>query len=50
MGLKVPTIQKWCRDRRIPHLRMGREYMFRRDDIDAFEIAQTIQPGGSNGC
>lgn len=29
------TIQRWCRERRIPHIRIGGRILFRDDDIQA---------------
>lgn len=34
--LKVskPTIQRWCRDRKIPAAKIGKAYRIRREDLD----------------
>jgi len=34
--LKVgkPTIQRWCRDRKIPAAKIGKAYRIRKEDLD----------------
>ena len=35
LGLKVPTIRKWMRERRLPYVKLGRRTLLRRVDLDA---------------
>lgn len=38
------TIQRWCREERIPHIRVGRLYRFTQAQLDEFVTAYTREP------
>ena len=46
--LKVskPTIQRWCRDRKLPAVKIGKAYRIRREDLDRWyqgKLLETIE-------
>lgn len=43
-GYTVRTIQRWCRERRIPHVRVGRLLRFTPAQLAEIEAAYTIEP------
>lgn len=44
-GVTTRTIQKWCRERRIPHCRVGaRSIRFTAEQIKEIERAYAVEP------
>ena len=44
-GLKTLTVWSWIRTKKLPAVRIGRSYLIRKEDIEAFENARvTITP------
>lgn len=43
-GLSAKYIQQLCREGKIPHIRMGREYRFQRSDVT--DWLRSITQGG----
>jgi excisionase family DNA binding protein len=43
--LKVsrPTIQRWCRDRKLPAAKIGKAYRIRREDLDKWYEGKLIE-------
>jgi len=39
------TVQRWCRDRRLPATKIGKEYRIRREDLDTwYQQMQLAEP------
>ncbi len=34
LKMSKATVQRWCRDRRLPAAKIGKEYRIRREDLD----------------
>lgn len=34
LGIKKKTVYDWVREKKIPHLRLGRQIRFRRDELE----------------
>lgn len=44
-GVKALTVLKWTREKRLPAIKVGKSYRVRREDMEAFERAQsTMRP------
>jgi len=43
VGHTPRTIQRWCRERRIPHVRIGRLYRFTPQQLEEIEQAYGIE-------
>ena len=43
--LKVskPTIQRWCRDRKIPAAKIGKAYRIRKDDLERWYEEKLVE-------
>ena len=43
--LKVskPTIQRWCRDRKLPAAKIGKAYRIRKEDLDRWYEGKLLQ-------
>ncbi len=45
IGKPISTLQRWCREDRIPHIRMSaRDYRIRRSDLRAWLNSRTRGP------
>jgi excisionase family DNA binding protein len=41
LGVKISTVWRWCRSRKLPHIRLSlRNYKFRLNDIEEFILNQ----------
>jgi excisionase family DNA binding protein len=47
--LKVskPTIQRWCRDRKLPAAKIGKAYRIRREDLDRWYEGKLLERTGA---
>ena len=43
LKLKVPTLRKWCFERRLPVYKIGRTVRFKKGDLDAL-VEKSFQP------
>lgn len=43
MSVSPRTIQKWCRERRIPHVRVGRVYRFTPEMVQQIADAYRVE-------
>jgi excisionase family DNA binding protein len=41
-GHTTRTVQRWCRERRIPHVRIGRLYRFTPDQVQQIQAAYGV--------
>lgn len=43
--LKVskPTVQRWCRDRKLPAAKIGKAYRVRREDLDRWYQGKLLE-------
>ena len=39
-GVKTLTVWGWIRKKKLPAIKLGRDYRIRQEDLDAFEQAQ----------
>jgi excisionase family DNA binding protein len=44
LNLHPVTILRWCREGRLPHLRLGRKVMFRESDLDSWCTQSSTKP------
>ena len=44
LGLSVHTVYGWVSQGRIPYVKMGRLTKFRKEDLDRFILANTVNP------
>ncbi|MBI4499464.1 MAG: helix-turn-helix domain-containing protein [Chloroflexi bacterium] len=40
------TVQRWCREGKLPAAKIGKEYRIRRDDLERWYEEQLRAPGG----
>lgn len=40
----VRTIQRWCRERRIPYVKIGRDLLFTAEQVAEIAEAYTVEP------
>lgn len=44
-GVKTLTVWNWIRKKKLPAIKLGRDYRIRQEDLDAFERARlTVDP------
>jgi len=43
-GLSLPTIRRWCNQRFIPFVKLGRRVLFRRSDLERFLEDNLVSP------
>jgi len=36
-GVKIITVQDWIRKKKLPAVRIGKQYVIRQEDLDSFE-------------
>ena len=46
LKISKATVQRWCRDRKLPAAKIGKEYRIRREDLERWYEAQRRQPDG----
>lgn len=39
-GVKTLTVWDWIRKKKLPAIKIGRDYRIRKEDIEAFEVAR----------
>lgn len=44
IGRTPRTIQRWARDRTVPHIRIGRTIRFTQDQVDEILAAYSVEP------
>ncbi len=44
LGVAVPTLRKWIRERRIGHVRAGRRILLMPSDVQRFMTAGHVEP------
>lgn len=43
MKVTPRTVQRWCRERRVPHVRVGRSIRFTAEQLQEIEAAYTLE-------
>lgn len=46
LKMSKATVQRWCREKKLPAAKIGKEYRIRRQDLEQWYEAKLSEPGG----
>ena len=47
LKMSKPTIQRWCRDRKLPAAKIGKAYRVRKEDLDRWYQRKLLETIGA---
>ena len=45
LKMSKATVQRWCRDKKLPAAKIGKEYRIRREDLERWYEEKLREPG-----